>query len=760
MGCGEIGGSVAVAGSQGCSVAKGGAIMRMVAWAESVRRRVGGGTRGKTRRRGSGEARRRTAAFVETLEDRCLLAAGDLDPSFGDGGKVITAFGASAVAHCSAIQSDGKIVVVGDTDNHVFALARYNSDGSLDTTFNSSGKVATDIGTSYASGVGVALQADGKIVVAGTVFNGSNFDFAVIRYNINGSLDTSFDGDGYVTTDFASMDDIATSLVIQPNGRIIVVGMAQRPGDAFGPNRDFALVRYNTNGSLDTTFDGDGKVTTDFPASGTFSEDFAYSVTLQSNGKIVVAGDTINVGLNDYIFALARYNSNGSLDTAFNLTGKLTAAFGSNGTASDHAASVAVQPDGKIVVAGNSADGNTNDILVSRFNANGSPDASFGSGGSVKNGFGASNDVASSMALQSDGKIVVVGHSDYFGDNDFAVMRFNKNGSLDTSFDGNGGLLADFGNSDDYAGSVVIQPNGRIVVSGYTTLNGDTNFTLARFDDVSVPRLAIATTDAMKAEGNTGNLTFTFTVTRTGDTSRSTSVKYGVAGTGTNAADAADFGGTLASGTVSFGAGKTTRTISIKVKGDTTVENDETFLVTLSNAVNADILNATATGAILNDDAILSVIADNSNLNEGNSGNTAFTFTVTRSGDLSRAASVKYAVSGNGTSSANAADFGGRFPSGTLNFAVGEATKTITVNVSGDSTVEKNEGFKLTLTSPTNATLDPAAKVATGTIQDDDGVHLLLAQDNAQTTRRRSVSNVDQFIAVGLRKLWDGIDAL
>ena len=233
-----------------------------------------------------------------------------------------------------AIQADGKIVVgrlrLPTAPTRDFALARYNADGSLDTTFDGDGKVTTDFdGPATTMAYGVAVQADGKIVVAGLLPNGTGdvSDFALARYNADGSLDTTFDGDGKVTTDFGGGHDDghrrgAPGRRQDRRGRAAAVG---------GVANDFALARYNADGSLDTTFDGDGKVTTDFGR----DVDAASGVAVQADGKIVVAGSCL-IGCNDD-FALARYNADGSLDTTFDGDGKVTTAFGG---ASDDAVGV------------------------------------------------------------------------------------------------------------------------------------------------------------------------------------------------------------------------------------------------------------------------------------------------------------------------------------------------------------------------------------------------------------------------------------
>ena len=240
------------------------------------------------------------------------------------------------------------------------------------------------------------------------------------------------------------------------------------------------------------------------------------------------------------------------------------------------------------------------------------------------------------------------------------------------------------------------------------------------------PTLAIAATSAIKPEGTGGGSTsFTFTVTRSGDTTGTSSVSWAVTGSGTNAANAADFtGGTLPTGSVTLAVGESTKTITVNVAADPTLESDEGFTVTLSSPVGATLGSpATATGTIQNDDSLptLAIAATSAIKPEGTGGgSTAFTFMVTRSGDTTGTSSASWAVSGSGANAATATDFtGGTLPAGSVTFAVGEATKTITVNVAADSTIEKDEGFSVTLSSPSGATLG-SPTTATGTIQNDD----------------------------------------
>jgi uncharacterized delta-60 repeat protein len=386
-------------------------------------------------------------ALIGSTDDFALArynADGSLDTSFGTGGKVTTAIGTNTdMGYSVTIQADGKIVVAGIAvidGSPDFALVRYNANGSLDTSFGTGGMVTTAIVTGINKGYSVTVQPDGKIVVGGHVYIGSTYDFALVRYNANGTLDTSFGTGGKVTTAIVTAWDIGNSVTIQPDGKILVAGQA-----TIGSTQDFAMVRYNANGTLDTSFGTGGKVTTDI---GT-SHDQGKSVTIQPDGKIVVAGQA-RFGSNDD-FALVRYNADGSLDTSFGTGGKVTTAIG---TAWDSGYSVTLQPDGKIVVAGIAYIGSTYDFALVRYNADGSLDTSFGTGGKVTTAIGTSNDQGWSVTIQADGKIVVAGLATIGSTQDIAVVRYNADGSLDTTFDRAGTL----------GGSVSYTVNGTPVV--------------------------------------------------------------------------------------------------------------------------------------------------------------------------------------------------------------------------------------------------------------------------------------------------------
>ncbi len=272
-------------------------------------------------------------------------------------------------------------------------------------------------------------------------------------------------------------------------------------------------------------------------------------------------------------------------------------------------------------------------------------------------------------------------------------------------------------------GDTTVEPNETFTVtlsgpSGGATLGTTTAIGTINNDDSTTVSL---NGNVANNEGNSGPTPFVFTLTRVGDTSGAASVDYDVSGTGGNAADAADFtGGPFPSGSANFGAGSANTTITINVKGDTTVEPNETFLVTLSNPSAGMVIGTgTATGTINNDDAnVINMGGDVSN-SEGNSGTTAFSFTVNRTGDTSGTASVNWAVTGQAPNQANATDFvGGSFPNGTANFNAGSPSTNITVNVQGDITIESNETFRVTLSGPIGGTVGTAT--ATGTITNDD----------------------------------------
>lgn len=350
--------------------------------------------------------------------------------------------------------------------------------GELDASFGIGGKVVTSLsdGPDFASAI--AIQPDGKIVVAGQAeidvvrhYNG----FAIARYNPDGSLDTSFGVDGKVVTDLGPFDS-ARAVAIQADGKIVAAGYA-RLTSIYGiiTGGDFALARYNPDGSLDTTFGSTGKIKTHFNEPSEFGHvDQIQAIAVQSDGRIVVAGDVLNSASQSVDFAVLRYDSSGNPDPSFGSTGRAITDIG----ALDSAKAIALQADGRIVVAGQSYMSSTFDFVVARYNANGSLDASFGSGGKTVTDFG-SDDTVYAVTVQSDGRIIAAGSSA----GNFALARYNTNGGLDFSFGSSGKVSTDFFGTTDIARAIALQQDGRIVAAGESRFTlRDTNFAVARYD--------------------------------------------------------------------------------------------------------------------------------------------------------------------------------------------------------------------------------------------------------------------------------------
>ncbi len=381
---------------------------------------------------------------------------GSLDTSLVTG-PVITPVGAGEdYAEGMAVQPDGKIILVGRTatpQGTTFAVVRYTRDGSLDTSFGSGGKVTTAVGTPNSQAFAVALQGDGKILVAGTADGGtSGIDFALVRYNSDGSLDTGFGTGGKVTTAFGNGSDSAYALLLQADGKIVLGGET----DAGATGLDFALARYNSDGSLDTGFGSGGKVTTAIKSAA--GRDAIFSLALQTVGseaRIVAAGG-------DGDFILARYTPAGALDTGFGTGGKINGLFG---TSIGSARAVAVTSEGKLVVAGHA----NHDFAVARLSDTGTLDTSFGTGGKVVTPVSTTNwDEATAMALQADGKIVVGGwmYTGSSSSGDFALLRYEATGALDSGFGTGGKVVTPIasGTKDDTAHAVALQTDERVPV--------------------------------------------------------------------------------------------------------------------------------------------------------------------------------------------------------------------------------------------------------------------------------------------------------
>jgi uncharacterized delta-60 repeat protein len=417
---------------------------------------------------------------LEALEDRCVPSAGQLDPTFGSGGMVTNpfpqprgTFGPSAYAGPVIQQADGKIVVGGTSlgtvsgraTGDLFTLARYNANGSLDTSFGTGGTVQTAINGKASALGGLALQPNGQIVAVGWSYDShGTADLTVARYNANGTLDTTFGGgkhpSGIVQTSIAgSTASNGDAVAIQPDGKIVVAGHSLQSAGT-----EFAVARYNANGTLDTTF-GNGGIALTYPG----IQNEGVSLALQSNGDIVLAG--LDAGANG--MAAVRYTPTGQLDTSFGTGGIATVPSGAPLSASgDFGSGVLVLGNGDIVLAGTGPNGMT----LARLSGTGQLDTTFGSAGYALD---PAINTADGLGLASNGDLVASGTvsagtgGNSTGQDQFGVAAFLPGGTLDPSFGSNGTALTSFTNGED-GPALTVQSNGDIVVAG-------TPWALARF---------------------------------------------------------------------------------------------------------------------------------------------------------------------------------------------------------------------------------------------------------------------------------------
>ena len=409
---------------------------------------------------------------------------GELDPSFGQGGRVTTVIGSGDDnAYALTLRADGRLVAAGTTWNgsdYDFALARYHPDGSLDGSFGSGGKVMTSYGSGHEAISDLVQQRDGKLVAAGYSSHGSTSDFALARYNGDGTLDAGFGTGGKVAVALGTgAEDGANALVLQPDGKLVAAG-----GVRSGSTSVFALARFNANGTLDTSFGQGGKVTTGI---GSAPYAGANSLALQPDGKLVVAGFAYGGSNTDVV--VARYNSTGALDPSFGSGGIVTTAIGPR---DDFAYALALQPDGKLVVAGNSWNGSDYELALARYLSNGALDPSFGSGGTVTTAIGTGSASAEALVVDPDGRLVVAGSTnDIGGLEHFALARFSPNGTLDPSFGSGGKLMTAVSSGHDDANALALQRDGKVVAAGSSHKGtGGFEFALVRYlGDPPPPRV-------------------------------------------------------------------------------------------------------------------------------------------------------------------------------------------------------------------------------------------------------------------------------
>ncbi len=389
-------------------------------------------------------------------------AAGTLDTSFGTSGKLLFNYSSNYECHANdvAVQSDGKIIVVGYTSTAAtqadYAVTRLHPDGTFDTTFGVGGTIILNLlNTDIAEKVIIAN--DGKIYVGGTsggtsIYSGDNF--TVIRLNSNGSYDTTYGNNGKAVVTFNGNYNFFKNMTLQSDGKLLVCG--KNTVDTTGNYSDFAVARFNADGTLDFDFSNDGKLTLNIR-----NEDVATAIMVDATGNIIVAG----TGSSQACFA--RYFSDGTLDTSFGTAGKINIAIAGLSTAVYDAK---MQSDGKIVVAGYSYDSNNGgyNSLIARFNTNGTLDTSYGTNGyTIKDIDTASEDQNIALLLQPDGKSITCGRVNTGGTYYFSILRFTTAGVFDTTFSNDGILLTSFGTSWNFGMGLSLQPDGKLVVVGY-----------------------------------------------------------------------------------------------------------------------------------------------------------------------------------------------------------------------------------------------------------------------------------------------------
>jgi len=431
-----------------------------------------------------------TIICILTISNIAKSQPGSLDNTFGTAGKVITDFGSltSAEGYTVVVQSDGKIVMAGTTTTgssgtlNDFIIVRHNADGTFDNSFGTNGIVTTDFvninNTSLSNqGKTMAIQSDGKIVVAGTVINPSanypySHSFGLARYNTNGTLDNTFGTNGMVHN---NTQGYCQALALQSDGKILVTGYP------FGGNYMFTINRWNADGSVDLDFGtGLNMGTENYQIGGQNYSSIPHSIIAQNNGKILVTGyyypTSSTSGINR--FALIRLNNDGSYDNSFSTDPNLLI-----GSYLDNAYCAAIQSDGKILVAGmTSSSVSVSDWVIVRLNMNGTMENSFGVNGiAIVSFLSSGNEDPRSIAIQNDGKIVVAGSTGNNAARDIALVRLNSNGSPDNTFGSYGKVITPVGSGEENGYSVALQSDGKILAAGYTVSNNKRDFVLMRY---------------------------------------------------------------------------------------------------------------------------------------------------------------------------------------------------------------------------------------------------------------------------------------
>lgn len=406
-----------------------------------------------------------SSASLSDLALLRLSSAGALDTTFNTTGRVITDLAQLppiSTARAVELQSDGRILVAGGSlegDGFKMIVQRYLSTGVADTSFGIQGRVILPIGNEGDLAYCLTVQSNGRILIGGYTTQGGITQFAIARLLADGSLDTSFGTTGIVTTAIGTFEAEMYALALQTDGKIVAVGYAWNA--LVTPNRDFAIVRYLANGELDTSFGTGGTGYLIQATTTTASEDFATGVVIQGDGKIIVGG-TRYPATGASSFALMRFTAAGVLDSTFGTGGRLTTTNASN---SLQAQTLLLQADGKPVLAGLITVAGDREFACARYSSAGVLDASFGNAGLAITSLGSTQDTALDAVLDSSGRVLMAGYA-VSTSAQFALLRLTTSGSPDTSFDTNGRVTWDLSSGGDIAYSLTIQPDGKTLLAG------------------------------------------------------------------------------------------------------------------------------------------------------------------------------------------------------------------------------------------------------------------------------------------------------
>jgi uncharacterized delta-60 repeat protein len=435
--------------------------------------------------------------FLASLSLSSFSQTGTLDLSFGNQGKVVTNLGIDEFGRCTAVQADGKILVAGSITTTGaagdFLIMRYKSDGTIDSTFGKKGRKRFDFRNGNDFATAIAVLADGSILLAGTTANpldASEADFAVVKLNSDGTLDNNFGPNGRLIIDFQGRKDEGSGLAVTSDGKILVAGTTS---NIDGSESAFAVAQYNSDGTLNTSFGNSGKDIIGFGINFATCN----AIVIQSDNQIVLGGTLANAS-NQSNFALARISQGGILDNSFGGTGRVSVDLYNK---NDLLNSIVLQGT-KIIAAGITFNDNANtdaDFGLTRINSDGTVDNTFGVQGKVKTDYNNSYNAISQIGMLANGEVVVSGSVNNSTDFGFIIAGYSADGILDNSFGTNGFTETYFTNASAAPYGMAIQTDDKIVVAGHAQANGATeDVAVARYNSDQVLPITLSSFTATK----------------------------------------------------------------------------------------------------------------------------------------------------------------------------------------------------------------------------------------------------------------------